>query len=78
MGVAWECQNKSFFIDKPDILFILVVSGKKHFFTSGKKTFFHFWEKNRKVVGNLFSIDLLVHHTSEKGSVEVNKNNYLL
>ena len=24
-------------------------------------------------MGNLFSIDLLVHHTSEKGSVEVNK-----
>ena len=84
VGGAWECQNKSFFIDKPNKLFILAVSGKKHFFTTGKKTFFHYQEKNRlffhyqeknsEVVGNLFSIDLLVHHTSEKGSVEVNKS----
>ena len=47
-------------------------------FWGKNRLFFYFWEKNSKVVGNLFSIVLLVHHTSEKGSVEVNKNLYIL
>ena len=51
VGGAWECQNKSFFNDKPNRLFIQAVSGKNIFLLLGKKHFF----TTRKKTGCFFT-----------------------